>query len=148
MPENKRNFVERRALRFRVLYNKADEVWEEARGEVQDCCNSFREHYGGELEDKLENGHRIRLTRTFKLENSDPPEVVRRILLTFIKRGAPRIEITVDDLAPTVFQIDADERHAFISDSGREISVDEFAEKALTEHLFNEPEPYRPLRSI
>jgi hypothetical protein len=148
LDEVRANFVERRALREDMLKEHADDVWQDARSTIQDCCNSFRKHYGEHLEDKLENGLRIRLTRTFLLQYFSPPDVKRRILVAFNK-SVPCIEVTVDDDTPKQFAIDADENHAFITGPNKkEISADEFAEEALNTHLFKPPEPPRPMRFV
>jgi hypothetical protein len=139
MEEARPNFVERRAVREAILKQHADDVWQDVRGTIQDCCNSFRQHFSKDLEDKLENGLRLRLTRTFRPRDVSPPEETRRILIAFNK-SIPCIEVTVDDHTTKQFPIDADGQHAFITDRGKqEITPDEFAERALNSPLFDPP---------
>ena len=137
------NWVERKARREQVLKDKARDVWEDARFAIQNCCNSFRKHYDKNLEDTLENGLRIRITRTFTVDHALGAIDLKRRLLAAFNESIPCIDVTVDDEPPMRFTIDADESHAFITDQGHEINADEFSESALKHALCTPPEPPR-----
>lgn len=149
MPQvTKTNWVERKfqmeqvlKQREQVLKDKARDVWDDARSAIQDCCNSFRRRYDESLEDKLENGLRIRIIRTFisDLTTRKP----KRWILAAFNESIPCIDVTVDDEPPRRFKLDADESHAFITNEGHEINADEFSEIALKYALCTPPEPPR-----
>jgi hypothetical protein len=129
--------------REQVLDEKARDVWDDARSAIQDCCNSFRRHYDEGLEDKLENGLRIRIIRTFMMDHPLTTEKLKRRILAAFNETIPCIEVTVDDEIPIQFKIDADTSRAFITDEGHEITADEFSERALKRALCTPPESAR-----
>jgi len=60
--DKKLNWVERRALRERVLASGSLEVWNHVRAALQDACESFNTNYPtNQVECKLENGHRLHI---------------------------------------------------------------------------------------
>ena len=137
------NWVERKARREQVLKEKARDVWGDARSAIQNSCNSFRKHYDKTLEDTLENGLRIRITRTFTVHYALATINIKRRLLAAFNESIPCIDVTVDDEPLRRFKIDADESHAFITDQDHEINADQFSESALKHALCTPPEPPR-----
>jgi|ERR1017187_2412613 hypothetical protein len=144
------NWVERKfqveqvlKQREQVLKEKATDLWDDARSAIQDCCNSFRRRYDEGLEDKLENGLRIRIIRSFMVDHPLTTGTLKRRILAAFNETVPCIEVTVDDEIPIQFKIDADTSRAFITNEGREITADEFSEMALKRALCTPPEPSR-----
>ncbi len=139
------NWIERRALREKILRDHANDVWQDARSAVQNCCESFRTHYGvsiAKLEDKLENGLRIRLSLTFQVVEASFQSEVKRIILVAFDASVPCIFVTADDKPARQFRIDADENEAFITEGDNQrITTDEFSKKALETSLFTKPNP-------
>jgi hypothetical protein len=139
MPENEKrpNWVERKAARRDNLQNQAQEVWQNVRAAIQDCCESFRKHYNQGLEDKLENGTRIRLTVPYDT-------ALRQTVIVGFNQRANEIEVTVGALASKTYRIDANETHAFVTNQdGKEISADEFTQTALEGALTKPPSQAR-----
>jgi len=133
------NWVECRALREQYQANAAD-VWQSARTAIDNCCNSYRQHFGGTAQviNQAENGHRVLIGIHFHQTGRG-----RQVSIEFGRdeKNIPKISVTVDDKAAKIFQITADEHHAFISFQGKEISADEFSRLALEDALFKLPEP-------
>lgn len=133
------NWVERRALREQHIRN-ADEVWQSARTAIDNCCNSFRQHFAGfaRVTNQPQNGHRIVVGIHFPITGRG-----RNVSIGFGNddKGIPIINVTVDDQAVRLFPIMADENHAYISFQGKEISGDEFSRLALEEALFKQLQP-------
>jgi hypothetical protein len=141
---SEKNWIERKFLREGILSSKASEVWQEARSALENCCDSFKTHYSSiaSIEKHRENGLRLRLELAFPAEDAfnRPFHRKRTVLIEFKEGQSPCIEITVEKDSPRKFAISADENRAFIVD-GKELSFDEFAERALKSALFRAPEP-------
>jgi len=133
------NWVERIALRNQHLAN-AEDLWQSARTAIDNCCNSYRQHFAGtaQVTNQAENGHRIVVAIHFHLTGWG-----RHVSIEFGRdaKNAIGITVTVDDKPAKLFQILADADHAFISFQDKEISADEFSRLALEDALFKSPEP-------
>jgi hypothetical protein len=59
------NWVERRSKVERAVGEQADRVWNDIRAAIQDACASFERLYPDQpIEVFLENGHRVRVSRS------------------------------------------------------------------------------------
>jgi len=144
------NFVEHRKDRERNLA-KACDLWEDVRTKIEECCNSFNQHYRviGDVECVPVNGHSIKITVTFTGGTNPPPVGViypkRTVRITF-SETKPSIHVTVDANPVRAFLIDADDSHCFILQGASEIDIEKFAALALEDAFFNVP-PGRPQAS-
>lgn len=147
------NWVQRRAMRQRILDSGATKVWDAVREAIEDACDTFNEHYPQPNQDsravcRLENGSRIKVSRTILADmvTRFRPEQFE-VLIRFEKNG-PAIE-AVSGEAKSTFKIDSDEESAFAVLGGKRITPDEISEKLLEPVLFPKANPrpaVRPLR--
>jgi hypothetical protein len=139
------NWVERRALREQHIRNSA-EVWQSARTAIDNCCNSFKLHFTdiANVTSQPQNGHRIVVGIHFPSTGWG-----RNVSIEFgnDNKGAPRINVTVDDQAAKLFPIMANEEHAYISFGGKEVSFDEFSRLTLEEAFFKPRQPERQIHT-
>jgi len=131
------NWVELRAKRDEHLRGSRL-VWESARTAISDCCESFRANFSGfaQVVNTPQNGNRILITVRFTYF----PNYPRQISVEFTE-NQNKISVTVDGGSAKTFEIDADEKHAFISYQNREIDANEFTKIALEKPLFEPPKP-------
>jgi hypothetical protein len=132
------NWIERRALREKILSTCAPELWLRVGTVLDDSCTHFNEKYHqiGKLGNAPENGHRIIVTLT----SSDPLKKISYVQFQF-DEDKRRISVTANKGATKHFQIEADidakKAHCFIkSAAGEALSADKFAEVALEDVLF------------
>jgi hypothetical protein len=133
------NFVETRALREETLEKNIGNVWNEARSKLQECCESFKKHCPGErLQLSLENnGDKLVVRRTFSVEDvyrGGPRDQPMILTVTFVKEERC-IEVKTDSKSPVKYLFDADTEKVILKSGNKEISLDEFSEKVLSEAL-------------
>lgn len=134
-PIHMSNWVQKRAFRDRYLRDSIT-LWQEVRSAVDECCNSFREHYIGvaRVTNQEQNGHRVLVTIRPTYEPNNP----RQVSIKFDSEEK-QITATVDGGRADVFPIDADENHAFLTHQNKEINADEFTQIVLEDALFSSP---------
>jgi|ERR1039458_3562206 hypothetical protein len=137
---DKSNWIERRALREKILDAGGTELWLRVATVLDDSCTYFNEKYPhlGKLGNSPGNGHRIVVTMTF----AGPRKKVSYVQFQF-EEDRRRISVTVDKAATKHFPIDTDiderKSRCFVtSASGERLSVDKFAEVTLEDVLFGE----------
>lgn len=125
------NWIELRALQERSLRQRAPEVWESIQTAIDDCCTSFNRHY-----------RRIARARStvpgrgwVVVEIAFPVNQQCRVSIEFSEL-AKTVTCTVDRQRSFVFNILADENHAYIQYLDKEISADELTEIALEKVFF------------
>ena len=138
------NWVQRRARREFLLDSKADEVWNDVRAAVQDACDTYNEHYSPPnqptVDYKLENGHRLRITKTVPADGLTVFHPVKETLVVAFDKAAPAITMSRDSTGTRAFRIDARETEVFAKgDDGTKVSADQLSEKILERFLFSSP---------
>jgi len=129
-------WIEKRACRESNLRN-ASAIWQEAKSAIDDCCESFRQHYAGlaRVINQEQNGHRVAITILFHSAPSHP----RHVSVVFSSTDNT-IRVTVDGEKAILFPIEADETHAFITFQDKEINAEDFTQWALEDALFESPD--------
>jgi hypothetical protein len=136
------NWVQRRAVKERVLDTGAIGVWNEVRSALQDACESYNEHYSPnpnrvEVECQLENGNRIRITRTLP---GGPPHfqpIITQALVEFDSK-IPSIRSTREESsASREFRISSDETFSYVVDGDARMAPDEVSRLILEPILFH-----------
>jgi hypothetical protein len=138
--ETRPNWVERKSTREANLKDHAEDVWQNVRAAIQDCCESFRKHYNGDIKDDLENGMRIRITVPYRT-------APKQTILVSFNQARATIEVTTGASATKAYHIDADETHAFITDDNhKEVNADQFTQLTLESPLTKPSGPPRNTR--
>lgn len=138
--ENSPNWVERRAIREKVLQDNEDGVWQDVRAAFQTASDSYNEHYsqGGQgspfrVDHKQEDDTRLRITLPIATDRGN-----RITILVAFEKDKHQIIVTRDGKPLGLFHISSDEKHSFIQ-NGK--TADDIAQQILEPLLFGDHQP-------
>jgi hypothetical protein len=131
-------WIENRFTRETRLAEGADNLWQKIVASIEECCDSFNEHYRhlGSAHYKATNGHRIVVTIT--LFGSGSLAVNRTVAVDF-GRSQCAIDVSVDGESTITFPMGSDDSSVFVMASEGSMVVDDFSRRVLEKSLFNKP---------
>ena len=137
---NEMNWVERRFQREENLSKGAPVVWQSLVSDIDNACQSLKEHYSGKADITFNqaDGHRILVTVNRKAVPYDIQAYTATLNIQVVfKADENKIEVIIGyGKKPTSFPIRSDEKHAFIVYNNAEISTDELSRLILEETVF------------
>jgi hypothetical protein len=146
------NWVQRRAIKERVLDTGAIEVWNEVRSSLEDACESYNKHYcpnpnRQEVKYRPENGNRLLITRTVQGDHlTNFREVVTQVIVEF-DSAIPAIRFTRDE-RPRELRISSNDSSAYVKEGESQISPDEVSRRILEPIFFPSGERTHPIFQV
>jgi nucleoid-associated protein YejK len=152
------NWVEKRAAAEELLNLHAEEQWQNLRAALQDCCETYSKKYcqqeNSTLSSLPENGHRLRVTRTLKADQTRRFKTETNTLLISFDANTYSVSVTSDEKPDTVFiKIVSNDQSVWLTDKkDKAIDHDEGCQLILEPFFFGQSTPRekveeRPLRA-
>src|SRR5450631_2868510 len=142
------NWVDRRAREDQALRDGAEQTWQNLRSALQGCYESYRREYDNDVECNSEDGHHLRLTKTFPANQKERRTIEQMSLLISYDKKTQSIRAVPMVAKGAEFRIISNTAKAFLADKdGKEVPVDQACQRLLEDFLFAAEPPRGPVIS-